>query len=389
MLSGLRVLDFTNLLPGPLCSMLMADSGAEVIKIEPPMKGDLGRQTEPREGGVSLRHLQLNRGKKSLTLNLKDKRGRDILRTLAKEADVLLEGFRPGVMKRLGADFPSLFEANPRLVYGSLAGFGQDGPLGQTPGHDINYLGYSGVLSLMGQNPDEVAIPGVQIADVGGALLFLSGVLMALFARERTGRGCHIDTSLFDAAALFLAPVLPEAMTLAGGPKRGKLRLNGKWACYGVYPAKDGKFLSVGALEPKFWKRLCEALGRPEWVPMQYEPGQTQAELKEGLRGVFLGQDRAYWLERFKGEDVCIGPVLEPEEAILEPQARSNGLFLELDHPRAGKLIQLGLPWRFSSLPKAPPFKPAPGLGEHTMEILKGLGISQAKAAQLKKEGVV
>jgi len=233
-------------------------------------------------------------------------------------------------MKRLGADFPSLFEANPRLVYGSLAGFGQDGPLGQTPGHDINYLGYSGVLSLMGQNPDEVAIPGVQIADVGGALLFLSGVLMALFARERTGRGCHIDTSLFDAAALFLAPVLPEAMTLAGGPKRGKLRLNGKWACYGVYPAKDGKFLSVGALEPKFWKRLCEALGRPEWVPKQYEPGQTQAELKEGLRGVFLGQDRAYWLERFKGEDVCIGPVLEPEEAILEPQARSNGLFWSL-----------------------------------------------------------
>lgn len=378
-------MDFTRLLPGPLCSMLLADFGAEVIKVEDPRGGDPGRQTAPVKGGVSLRHLLINRGKKSLTLNLKAKEGKDVLYRLVERSDVILEGFRPGVMARLKADYATLSGINPGLVYASLTGFGQNGPLKDVAGHDINYIGYAGVLSLTGKG--EPLAPGVQIADLGGGLLMLFGVLAALFERSRTTKGRYLDISMLDASAFFLAPVIAEALTLTGRPKLENMRLNGKWACYGVYPAKDGKFLTLGALEPKFWERFCRLVQRLEWVPLQYEE-PAQECLKGALRALFLTKLQKDWLGLLEGEDACVGPVLEPEEALDHPQLEQRGLFIKPPASEGGLGFSLAGALGLAAQ-GAEHLKPAPCLGEHTAQILKEAGYEKDDIAKFQAEGVI
>ncbi|MGQ9825798.1 MAG: CaiB/BaiF CoA transferase family protein, partial [Desulfotomaculales bacterium] len=367
-LSGITVLDLTRLLPGPFCSLLLADFGAEVIKIEQPGAGDYMRWYPPLVGDTGGMYLLLNRNKKSLTLDLSKPAGKEIFSRLARRADVILEGFRPGVARKLGIDYEALAGANPRIVYCSISGYGQDGPYAGQPGHDINYLGYAGVLGMTGNAGGPPVVPGVQIADIGGgALAAVAGILLALLARERTGRGQFVDVAMLDGVISWLP-------TLAGGyfaggevPVRGKTWLTGGYACYGVYQTKDGGYVSLGALEAHFWERLCRYLGREEFIRWQFAE-EKQEEMRSFLEGVFLSRSRDEWVKIFREIDTCGGPVYNLAEVFEDPQVRHREMVFSLEHPRLGRIKQLGFPVKLSATPARVRLAP-PDLGEHTNEI--------------------
>jgi crotonobetainyl-CoA:carnitine CoA-transferase CaiB-like acyl-CoA transferase len=300
-LDGITVLDLTRLLPGAAATMLLANFGAEVIKIEEPGGGDYARRMPPLVDGEGAVFRATNRGKKSIVLDLKTAYGKAAFERLAVQADVVIEGFRPGVMKRLGLDYETLGPLNERLIYVSLTGFGQTGPNAAMAGHDINYIALGGLLDITG------AIPGTQIADLaGGSMQAVIGILLALEARHKTGRGQFVDISMVDGVAWLLA--LPLAVYSATGeiPAPGATTLSGRYACYQTYRASDGRWLAVGALEPKFWAALCGKLGCPEFIPDQFAEGERQAEIVESLRQVFAAKPAAEWLDLFQGADVCV-----------------------------------------------------------------------------------
>jgi crotonobetainyl-CoA:carnitine CoA-transferase CaiB-like acyl-CoA transferase len=387
-LSGITVLDLTRLLPGPFCSLLLADFGAEVIKVEQPGAGDYMRWYPPLVGDTGGMYLLLNRNKKSLTLDLSKPAGKEIFFRLARVADVVLEGFRPGVARKLGVDYEALAEANPRIVYCSISGYGQDGPYAGQPGHDINYLGYAGVLGMTGNAGGPPVVPGVQIADIGGgALAAAAGILLALLARERTGRGQFVDVAMLDGVISWLP-------TLAGGyfaggevPARGKTWLTGGYACYGVYQTKDGGYVSLGALETHFWERLCRYLGREEFIRWQFAE-EKQEEMRSFLEGVFLSRSRDEWVKIFREIDTCGGPVYNLAEVFEDPQVRHREMVFSLEHPRLGRIKQLGFPVKLSATPARVRLAP-PDLGEHTKEILSRLGYPEEQIENFRREGVV
>lgn len=377
-LTGVRVLDLSQLLPGPYCSCLLADFGAEVIKVERSGGGDWMRYIPPLADGESRLFRAVNRGKKSLTLNLKCDEGRAIMLRLAQTADVLLEGFRPGVMERLGMGYETLAQANLRLVYCSLSGYGKDGPYRQRAGHDLNYVGLSGLLDLTGARDGPPTVPGMLAADLGGAVWAAVGILLALVARERTGRGQRVDGSLLGGALAYLP--LAIASCLGGQPmRRGGSDLTGGAICYHVYETRDGSYVTLGALEPEFWSAFCVAVGREDWVGQQYAPAATGEPAYEEVCALFRTRTRQEWMDALAGVDACCEPVYSVEEALVSAPVQALGMLAN------GELFP---PVQLSAHPVHAP-GPAPALGQHTAQLLAELGYDAAEVERLHGGGVV
>ena len=389
--AGIRILDLSRLLPGAYCSLLFADLGADVIKVEEPGRGDYARTSRPHwgESGLGAYFLLLNRNKRSLALDLKAEAGKAVFRKLAATADVVLESFRPGVMDRLGLGWSALSALNPRLVYCAISGYGQDGPYRDLVGHDINYMGYAGALSVTGPRDGAPLMPGVQVADIGGgSLLAAFGIASALWHRQASGRGQLVDVSMTDGVVSWLAAYLGPLFATGRRPARGEERLNGGWPCYGVYQAADGKYLTLGALEPKFWANLCRVLGREDLAPLQSVSGEARERVEAELRAVFRTRPRDEWVALLHTTDVCAGPVLELHEVAHDPHLRARGLFTELEHPTAGPTPQIGFPVRLSATPGRVA-TPAPDLGAHSEEILGSLGYDAVAIAALRRDRVI
>ena len=387
-LSGVKVLDLTRLLPGPYCTLLMADYGAEVIKIEEPGNGDYIRWRTPAIEGIGARHLTVNRNKKSVELNLKTAQGKQIFKQLAAEADVIIESFRPGVMQRLGLGYEDIVKVNERIIYCSLTGYGQTGPYQQLPGHDINYIGYSGILGLIGEKDGKPVVPGVQIADIGGgSLMALSGICMALFHRERTGKGQYIDVSMMDGAITWLYAAMSDYFASGTTPQRGTTRLDGAFAFYNVYETRDGKYMTVGASEFKFWKKMCELMNKEQWIPLHEGPADVQEQLKQDLAKLFKEHDQQHWVNLLAQEETCVAPVHDIDDMFNDPQIIAREMFTNMQHPIAGTIQQIGFPIKFSETP-GKMYTHAPLLGEHTEQILTQLGYAKADIERLREAGV-
>jgi crotonobetainyl-CoA:carnitine CoA-transferase CaiB-like acyl-CoA transferase len=379
-LEGVRVLDLTRLLPGPFASLVLADLGACVDKVEDTGAGDYLRLTPPHRGDTSSTFLALNRGKRSVCLDLKKESARAALLTMVARYDVLFEQFRPGVLERLGLGHSALRAANPRLVVCALTGYGQDGPLSARAGHDINYLARSGMLGMQGPAGAPPQVPGFQLADVGGGLWSVIGILAALHERARTGHGSVVDVSMVEASMGF--GLAGFAQVFAGGePKRGGEALSGGLALYGTYATKDGKYVSLGALEPKFWRAFCAGVGI-EGDASALLPGDHQTALKETLRGVFASRTRAEWEAFAREHDCCVEPVLEPAELRADEHLRARGVFFEMDSPW-GRIEQLRTPLA----PRGAAYAPPPRQGEHTDAVLREAGIDDATIAAMRAEG--
>jgi crotonobetainyl-CoA:carnitine CoA-transferase CaiB-like acyl-CoA transferase len=388
MLSGIRVLDLSLQLPGPFCTMLMADHGADVIKVDEPVP----RVRNPfagEEPGLSPSERYLNRGKRSLTLNLKAEEGQEALRKLAASADVVVEGFRPGVAARLGADYATLSAASPRLVYCSISGFGQTGPMRDVAGHDINYISYAGILGLSGRVDSAPAPPPVQIGDLfGGAMMALSGILMALLARQSSGKGAWLDISMTDGATAMHAFSAAEYLSEGAVPDRGNMPLSGRYPCYGAYRCADGEYVSIGPLEAWFWERMIRALGREDLMGFQYAEGREGERVRDELGKVFASKSREEWVRTFGDKDVCLSPVLSLPEALSHPGARARKMVIDVESPLGGTDRQLGLPIKTIGAGEPVPRR-APRLGEHDEEILRDIGYTTDRIGDLRAKGVI
>ena len=387
--TGVKVLDLSRLLPGPFCSMLLADFGADVIKIEDPNGGDYIRWWPPLLGKNSGFHIVLNRNKRSLTLNLKKPEGKEIFKQLVAEADVVLEGFRPGVMDRLGLGYKELRAINPCLIYCAITGYGSDGPRAQRAGHDINYLALNGVLSYSGRE-EQPTMSGVQVADLGGGALYAAfSITAALFARERLGKGQFIDIAMADGALTWHC--LRWGKYLADGivPKPGDDFLNHGFACYNLYATSDGRFMSLGALEPQFWRLFCESVGRSDWnQPNYFTPGPHQQELQQQVAELFRTRTQAEWIRLFADKDCCCEPVLHMDEVMRDKQTHQRQMVVELMHERWGAYQQLGIAPKLSLTPGTLRDH-APELGEHTVEILMEIGVDETAQDALRIGGVI
>jgi crotonobetainyl-CoA:carnitine CoA-transferase CaiB-like acyl-CoA transferase len=376
-LSRFRMLDLSRQLPGPFCSMLLADLGMDVLVVSAP--------TDPLGLGIPL----LGRNKRSLTLNLKSPEGRAVFHRLAAEADVVLEGSRPGAAARLGVDYATLAALNPRLVYCSISGYGQDGPYRDRVGHDVNYLGFAGVIGLTGTAGGPPAIPGVQIADIGGgALMAAVGILAALSAREETGRGQFVDIAMMDGAVAWQVVHVMRHLVEGGEPARGDTLLTGHHPCYAVYETRDGRHVTVGALEPHFWRTLCERLGMPELGGRQFAEGAEREEMYARLRAAFRERTMAEWVDALADLDICFGPVATLGEMLDDPQVRHRRMVVEMTGRNGERQRTLGNPLKLSATP--PELRtPPPRLGEHTDAVLAGLGYSRGDIEALRARGVV
>jgi alpha-methylacyl-CoA racemase len=391
-LSDVRILDLTRLLPGGFCSLLLADLGADVVKVEDTGHGDYVRWAPPYYGadehqGLGTRsalYLALNRGKRSIRVDLKSADGKAAFLRLAGRFDVVLESFRPGVLDRLGCGYEALRGVNPRIVYCAITGYGQTGPNTQRAGHDTNYLALCGLLGLTGAADGPPVQSAGQIADLGGGgLIAAVGVLAALRERERSGEGQMVDVSMTDGALSWLAMVAAQYLCDGQVPGRGAGTLNGGIACYLPYECADG-WVSCGALEPKFWQAFCRGVGREELVEVQFAPPGSEGWRQ--VAEVFRSRTREQWRAFNDEHDCCIEPILDLDQALDSDLVREREMVVEVEQPHIGPVRLLGAPVRLSRTP-ADPLRPAPALGEHTTEVLRESGLSEVEVAALLESG--
>ena len=397
-LEGLRVLDLTRLLPGPYATLLLADLGADVVRVEDTGESDFVRWMPPayedKTGGpaVGALFLALNRNKRSIVLDLKKPGGKEAFLRLVEKADVVVEGFRPGVMDRLGIGWSVLQKTNARVTLCSMSGWGQDGPYAQRAGHDLGYIAIAGLLGVGGVKDGAPAIPGVPVGDLASSLTAVSSILAALLARERAGaagKGVFIDASMYDAAAALM--LLHYSSLLAGGPmSRGDVALTGRDPNYRVYRTSDGKWLSVANLEPKFWKRFVEVIARPDLANAALEATidpAARARLHAELEKLFLTATRDEWMRRVDPADCCIEPVLEGAEVLDHPHAKARGAVATMDDPKLGQVKVLRTPLRPFAADVQP--MPAPRAGEHSEAVLREAGLDPSAIQRLRESGVL
>ena len=399
-LEGVKILDLSRLVPGAFCTMLLGDLGAEVLKIEAPGVAELGgslRAPQGEENRKAAAYYALDRNKRSIVVNLKSEAGREIFYRLSRHADVIVEGFRPGVAKRLRIDYETIRKLNPKIIYCSLSGYGQDGPYHAFPGHDINYIAMAGVLGLIGFSERSPAIPLNLVADFAGAALYGAlGISIALVARNKTGEGQYVDMAYIDGAVSLMTWFNCGYFFDGSMLKRGESWLHGAYPYYGVYETKDGKYITIVCLEPHFWENLCRFLGKEEYIPYRFALEHTfhkpedakWNEIRSFLKQVFLTKTRDEWFELLIRNDVPAGKVYTPDEVFSDPQVLHRQMVIEVEHPTLGKIKQVGIAPKLSGTPgKVRSFSPLPG--EHTDEILRELGYERREIENLRQEGVV
>jgi alpha-methylacyl-CoA racemase len=401
-LDGIRVLDLSRLLPGGFCSLLLADFGAEVLKVEDTGAGDYIRWAPPfygdpptaEDSAKSALFLSLNRNKRSIRIDLKSEAGREVLMRLVREYDVVLESFRPGVLDRLGVGYERMRDVNAGLVYCAISGYGQTGPKRDASGHDMNYLGLIGLLGLTGEQSGPPVQAAGQIADLGGgALMAAFGIMAALRERDGSpdkpgsGEGQLVDVSMADGALSWLAMVAGQYFADGVVPHRGEQMLAGSVICYRPYECVDG-WVTLGALEPKFWQAWCRGVGREDLIEKQFEkPG---SEAHERVVEIFKGRTRAEWTRFATEHDCCLEPVLALDEALASELVREREMVVALDQPGVeGGVRQLGIPVKLDRTPGEHNRLPGPGLGEHTEQVLRAAGYSDEQIAQLLAQGAV
>ena len=386
-LDGLRVLDLSRLLPGPLCTMILGDLGADVIKVEQPEIGDYARAMPPFVGDTGAAFLMLNRNKRSITLDLKNAEAREILCKLATRADVFVETYQPGVAERLGVGYPVMSKENERIIYCSISGYGQSGPYRDLVGHDLTYAAYSGAIGATGAKGGPPVIPAVQVSDIQGGMYAVIAIMAALHQREKTGKGEFIDVSLMDVAVASM--IMPLSFYFAGAStERGASLLSGGAPFYNVYETADRKFISIAPLEPKFWMELCKMLGLQKYEDMQLASEEIAEKMHQDLATVFRKKSRHEWLKILNEHQIPCAPVYDLDEVAADPHVRSRKMIFELETKSFGKLNQLATPIRMSKNQldaKLPP----PKLGEHTFQILQELGYSAMDAESLKSRGAI
>jgi alpha-methylacyl-CoA racemase len=392
-LEGLRVLDLTRLLPGGFCSLMLADFGADVVKVEDTGAGDYVRWSPPYHEGAhetarGAPFLALNRGKRSIRIDLKTDQGKEVLRRLADDADVLLESFRPGVLDRLEVGYERLRERNPRLVYCAITGYGQTGPGRDRSGHDMNYLGLNGLLGLTGAADGPPMQAAGQIADIGGgAMTAAIGILIALRERDRSGEGQLVDASMFDGSLSWLALVAADAFASGRAARRGELALAGALTCYRPYRCADG-YVTLAALEPKFWSEFCRGVGREDLLEHAFDPPGSDAHRE--VSEIFVQHTREQWHGFASEHDCCLEPVLDLDEALASELVAAREMVVELDQPGVETPVKLlGVPFKLSRTPGDPTRAPGPALGEHTDEVLAAAGFSPEEIAGLHESGAV
>src|SRR5216684_3709726 len=393
-LNGIKVLDLTKLAPGPYCTMILGDMGADIIKIEEPGP-PTGRRAEQaggakqmESGGDGPSFNSLSRNKRSIGINFKSEAGRQVYFRLADQADVVVEEYRPGVADRLGIGYTVLSARNPRLIYCAITGFGQTGPYRNLDGHDINYIATAGVLSMFGRPGQPPTIPHNVVADyAGGGMQGAIGVLAALVARNQTGRGQYVDISMMDGSVALLAQSF--STFFAGGqvPKRGETMLDGGIPNYNVYLTKDGKYLTIGSLEPWFFANLCRTLGRDDLIPHEFNP-EKRDEISKFFTETFKTKTRDEWFEILSKTDICAGRMLTLDEVPNDPQVLARNMIVEVQAPNGQKVKQIGVSVKLSDTPGSIRTL-APQLGEHTDEILGGLGYSQDDINRWRQEGAI
>ena len=384
-LAGLRILDLTRLLPGPVCTLYLADLGADVVKIEDTGAGDYARNLGSRPGTVSAFYRAVNRNKRSAAVDLKNPRGRDAFLALAKNADAIVESFRPGVVSILAVDYATIAKINPRIVYASISGYGQTGPRSQAAGHDINYLGYAGVLDQTGARNGPPALCNLQIADLlGGAACAAIGILAALVGAQRTGSGRYVDVAMADASLAHNIFALHALAQWGRTLPRGEDLLTGGVPCYGVYGTQDGRWLAVGALEDKFWQALCVAVDRLDLATGAFARGEDGARVRSELEAMFASAPLVHWVERFADVDCCVTPVNTLDEALADPQFAVRTMIVE--QPDGSR--QYGPPFKVSGHDFAVT-RDAPAQGQHTAEVLREVGYDDAGIAALNTAGAI
>ncbi len=387
-LEGLRILDLTRLLPGAFCTQMLADMGAEVIKVEEPGRGDYNREFAPINVKESGSFLLLNRNKKSITLNLKSDTGKEIFRRLVAEADVVVEGFRPGVMERLGLSYDELCKVNPAIIYCAISGFGQDGPYRLMPGHDMNYLALAGGLRLFADRDGRPIVPGLSIADVGGgSQMAAAGILGAVIARHASGKGQFVDISMTDGAFSWLAYHAADWLFDGVNPRGGERPFIGQAPCYNVYECEDGGWVALGVIEEHFWARFCTAVGLEAEIENQWPVGAAAKAQFDVLRQLFITRPRDQWVRDLKTADIPFSAVYDISEAFDDPQMKARQMVQSVEHPVEGTVPQLGFPIKFSQTPcdiRMPP----PLLGQHTADLLQSLGYNENEISDLAAQNV-